>query len=98
MDVVLDLRKKSKTYKKFISINLSGENKKSIFISKGIAHGFKSLENDTVTVYNVSTEYNPKLDMGVRFDSFEFNWEVINPIVSERDKSFKFFNEFDSPF
>lgn len=98
LDVVVDLRKKSKTYKKFISINLSGENKKSIFISKGLAHGFKSLENDTVTVYNVSTEYNPKLDMGVRFDSFGFNWEVINPIVSERDKSFEFFNEFDSPF
>lgn len=98
LDVVLDLRKKSKTYKKFISVTLSGVNKKSIFIPKGLAHGFKSLENDTITVYNVATEYNSKADMGVRFDSFGFNWDTEEPILSQRDKAFDFFNEFETPF
>lgn len=98
LDVIVDLRKKSKTYKKFISVNLSDENKKSIFITKGLAHGFKSLENDTITVYNVATEYNPIADMGIKFDSFGFNWETEEPIVSERDSAFDFFNEFKTPF
>jgi dTDP-4-dehydrorhamnose 3,5-epimerase len=98
LDVIVDLRKKSKTYKKFISVNLSDENKKSIFIPKGLAHGFKSLENDTITVYNVATEYNPIADMGIKFDSFGFNWETEEPIVSERDSAFDFFNEFKTPF
>ena len=98
LDVVLDLRKKSKTYKKFISVTLSGVNKKSIFIPKGLAHGFKSLENDTITVYNVAIEYNSKADMGVRFDSFGFNWDTEEPILSQRDKAFDFFNEFETPF
>jgi dTDP-4-dehydrorhamnose 3,5-epimerase len=98
LDVVVDLRKKSKTYKKFISVTLSGENKKSIFIPKGLAHGFKSLENDTITVYNVATEYNPIADMGIKFDSFGFNWETEEPMVSERDSAFDFFNEFKTPF
>jgi len=98
LDVVVDLRKKSKTYKKFISVTLSGESKKSIFIPKGLAHGFKSLENDTITVYNVATEYNPIADMGIKFDSFGFNWETEEPMVSERDSAFDFFNEFKTPF
>ena len=98
LDVVVDLRKKSKTYKKFISVTLSDENKKSLFIPKGLAHGFKSLENDTITVYNVATEYNSKADMGVRFDSFGFNWETEEPILSKRDSSFDYFNKFKTPF
>lgn len=98
LDVVIDLRKQSKTYKKYISVTLSGENKKAIFIPKGLAHGFKSLENNTITVYNVSAEYNPNSDMGVRFDSFDFNWEIKEPILSERDKTFVSFNEFKTPF
>ena len=98
LDVIVDLRKKSKTYKKFISVNLSDENKKSIFIPRGLAHGFKSLENDTITVYNVATEYNPIADMGIKFDSFGFNWETEEPIVSKRDSTFGFFKEFKTPF
>lgn len=94
LDVIVDLRKKSKTYKKFISVNLSDENKKSIFIPKGLAHGFKSLENYTITVYNVATEYNPSNDHGIRFDSFDFDWEVTNPILSQRDLSFELLGDF----
>jgi len=99
-DVVVDLRKNSRTYKKFISVELSHENKKSIYIPKGLAHGFTALENDTITVYNVATEYNPKADMGIKFDSFGYNWNIENPILSERDLQFVSLEEFDkqNPF
>ena len=100
LDVVVELRKKSKTHKKYISVNLSGENKKSIFIPKGLAHGFQSLENNTITVYNVATEYNPMVDMGVRFDSFGFNWHCEIPTISKRDIDFDSIDKFDktNPF
>jgi len=100
LDVIVDLRKKSKTYKQHISINLSEENKKSIFIPKGLAHGFKCLEDGTITVYNVSSEYNFDSDKGVKFDSFGFDWELEKPLLSERDCSFNTLKEFNeiNPF
>ncbi len=98
IDVVLDLRKNSKSFKKFLSIELSAENRKSIFIPKGLAHGFMSLKEDTITVYNVGTEYDSKSDFGIKYDSFGFDWEVENPIISNRDLQFDAVNEFNSPF
>ena len=94
IDVVVDLRKGSETYGNYISIELSANNKKSIFIPKGLAHGFKSLEDDTITVYSVATEYNANADSGIRYNSFGFNWQVENPILSERDKEFITLQEF----
>ena len=94
LDVIVDLRKKSKTYKKHISINLSEENKKSIFMPKGLAHGFKSMKEGTITVYNVASEYNADFDNGIKFDSFGFDWEVDNPILSVRDLSFNTLKDF----
>lgn len=88
LDVVVDLRKKSQTYKQFISVELSAANKKSIFIPKGLAHGFKSMEDDTITVYNVGTEYDSKADQGIHFDSFGFDWQTNGVIMSTRDKDF----------
>jgi dTDP-4-dehydrorhamnose 3,5-epimerase len=94
IDVVVDLRKNSPTFQQRISIELSAENKKSIFIPKGLAHGFKSLADHTMTVYNVATEYNPTADAGIHYDSFGFNWQIENPILSKRDLEFQSLNEF----
>ena len=88
LDVVLDIRKFSSTYKKFISIELSDENGLALFIPKGCAHGFKSLTNNTMMVYNVSTVYSPQCDCGIKYDSFGMDWNVENPIISKRDASF----------
>jgi dTDP-4-dehydrorhamnose 3,5-epimerase/CDP-3, 6-dideoxy-D-glycero-D-glycero-4-hexulose-5-epimerase len=100
LDVIVDLRKKSKTYKQYISVKLSEENKKSIFIPKGLAHGFKSLKNGTVTVYNVASEYNADFDSGIKFDSFDFNWKSDGIVISNRDKEFKSLDSFckNNPF
>ncbi|MHB0755264.1 dTDP-4-dehydrorhamnose 3,5-epimerase family protein [Polaribacter sp. M15] len=99
-DVVVDLRKNSPTYQQHISVELSADNKKSIFIPKGLAHGFKSLEDHTITVYNVATEYNPTADAGIRFDSFGFDWKIDKPILSKRDFAFPSLQEFSetNPF
>lgn len=100
LDVVVDLRKKSPTYGKHISVELSDQNKKSIFIPKGFAHGFKSLLDDTITVYNVATEYNTSADTGIHFNSFGFDWKVDKPIISQRDFTFESLNNFckNNPF
>lgn len=98
IDVVVDLRKNSPTYKEHISVNLSSENKKSIFIPKGLAHGFKSLKNDTITIYNVATEYNPNSDTGIHYDSFGFDWNLSTPIISQRDEEFITLNEFSKKY
>lgn len=100
IDVVVDLRKDSQTYKKHISVELSAANRKSIFIPKGLAHGFKSLEDNTITVYNVATEYDAKSDQGIHFDSFGFDWQINAEIMSSRDKEFMTLNHFceNNPF
>jgi dTDP-4-dehydrorhamnose 3,5-epimerase len=100
IDVVVDLRKNSTTYKKYIFVELSDKNKKSIFIPKGLAHGFKSLEDNTITVYNVASEYNPTADAGIYYKSFGFNWEVEEPTISKRDAEFIGLNSFceNNPF
>lgn len=100
LDVVVDLRSQSETYKNWFSIELSEENKKSIFIPKGLAHGFLSLSDKTVTVYNVSSIYEMSSDNGINFNSFGFDWGVSNPIISDRDQNFMSLDSFcnSNPF
>jgi len=100
LDVIVDLRKNSSTYKKYISVELSEGNKRSIFIPKGFAHGFKSMDDNTITVYNVTSEYNPKADNGILYNSFGFDWQIKDPTVSQRDAGFIELNNFcvDNPF
>jgi dTDP-4-dehydrorhamnose 3,5-epimerase len=98
MDVILDLRKNSNTFGEYITVNLSAENRNSIYIPKGLAHGFKALKNNTITVYNVSTVYNENSDSGVHWDSFGFNWGIKNPIISEKDQNLIKLDKFKSPY
>jgi dTDP-4-dehydrorhamnose 3,5-epimerase len=98
LDVVLDLKKKSKTYLKFIQLELSEENRYYIYIPKGLAHGFKCLEDESMLVYNVSTIYRNKYDSGIRWDSFGMNWKIDEPILSARDKNFSTLQYFNNPF
>lgn len=96
IDVILDLRQNSSTYKKFITVELSDSNGHSIYIPKGLAHGFKSLEDDTIAVYQVSTVYNSNYDSGVRYDSFGMDWNVDELIISDRDMEFMELDKFKS--
>lgn len=98
IDVVLDLRKKSNTFCEYYSCELSSDNGKILIIPKGFAHGFKSLENNTIVSYMQTSCYVSESDLGIRYDSFGFNWECEDPIISERDRSFVELKNFDTPF
>ena len=98
LDVIVDLRKNSPTYGEHYAHELTEQNHTAIFIPAGFAHGFKSLTEDAITYYLVSSEYNRSHDTGIRYDSIGFDWQLSNPIISARDLSFGELKDFDSPF
>ena len=98
LDVVLDIRKDSPTYGQSFSTELSSENGKVLIIPEGLAHGFKSLEDNTNVTYMQTTVYTQNYDVGIKYDSFNFNWKSVNPKLSDRDLSFQSFKDFKTPF
>lgn len=98
LDVIVDLRKDSPTFRQFYTQELSAENHKAYYIPKGFAHGFKSLTDDAMTYYLVSSEYSQPHDTGIRYDTIGFDWGVADPVLSARDMSFVSLQDFDSPF
>lgn len=97
-DVLLDLRKDSKYYGKFLSIYLNERDGKSIFIPKGVAHGFLGIDMENIVFYLTDEEYSKESEDGIRYDSFGYKWAVTNPVLSKRDFGFKEFKYFMSPF
>ena len=97
LDVLLDLRV-GPHFGKARTVILAPEEPSIIFIPKGVAHGFKALQDDTLMIYKTSAEYTPSHDCGIRFDTFGFNWECDNPILSGRDLSHPSLGDFVSPF
>ena len=97
-DVIVDIRKDSPTYGNFASIELSPDNYRAIYIPKGMAHGFESLEDNTVMTYLTSTMHQPSHDRGIKFDSFGKAWSNQNPIINERDLGWPTLDEFESEF
>lgn len=98
LDVIVDLRKKSKTYGKYLTVELSRKNRRSIYTPRGVAHGFCSLEKLSVVYYITTSVYSKEHDKGIRWDSFGFKWPINTPVLSERDQLFPTLEEFDSPF
>lgn len=88
-DVVLDLRKSSKTYSKWFAFNLSDENNLILYISYGIAHGFQTLENDTTVLYYMNEEYHPDCSKTIPYNDKKYNIEWKLPITSVSDKDIK---------
>ena len=98
LDVVLDLRSSSSTYGKSHSLNLSSQNKIGLYIPPGIAHGFLSLTQNSLLTYKVSSVYSPEHDSGVAWNSFEFNWPIKEPTISDRDQKLEELQNFNTPF
>ncbi len=98
IDVVLDIRTESKTYGQYFSIKLNDIARQGLYIGKGLAHGFISLMPDTIVEYHTTTAHNTQHETGIRFDSFGFDWNTKEPIVSDRDLNFVSFDNFVSPF
>lgn len=98
LDVVVDIRKSSKTYGKCFSIVLDDQKAQYLYIPKGFAHGFLSLQDNTIVNYAQTSCYNKECDCGIDQDSIGFDWGIENPIVSGRDLTFPALQDFKSPF
>ncbi|WP_259070302.1 dTDP-4-dehydrorhamnose 3,5-epimerase family protein [Mucilaginibacter sp. X4EP1] len=97
-DVVLDIRKNSATYGRYFTITLSDTQPKLVYIPEGLAHGFLSLQENSIVTYLQTSVYSKDHDHGIKWDSFGFDWGVTNPIISIRDQSFTTLGDFKSPF
>ena len=78
LDVAVDIRKGSPTFGQYVAVELTGENKKQMFVPRGFAHGFVVLEDDTVFAYKVDSYYSPENDRGIAFDDrdLKIDWQV----------------------
>jgi dTDP-4-dehydrorhamnose 3,5-epimerase len=92
-DVIVDLRPNSSTYCRWLSFELTAENRKMLYIPEGFAHGFQTLIDDTDVLYLMSEFYSPKHARGVRYNdsAFGIQWPLEDPIVSPRDRSYEDF-------
>jgi len=88
-DVIVDVRKYSVSYLKWFALELSSDNYKSIYIPKGVAHGFQSLVDNTVVNYKMTANFSINNSVGIRWNdpSLNIEWPIKNPIISTRDES-----------
>jgi dTDP-4-dehydrorhamnose 3,5-epimerase len=99
-DVIVDLRKGSETFGKWEGFELTSSNFKMLFIPKGFAHGFITLEENTEFQYKCDEYYNKESEGGIIWNDLDLNidWQFQNPILSEKDKLHPKFMDFKSPF
>lgn len=86
-DVIVDLRPESPTFRGHVGVELSGENRRAVYVPVGFAHGFQTLADDTEVFYQMSAAYVPSAQRAYRFDdpAFGVDWPLSGPILSERD-------------
>ncbi len=99
-DVALDLRKGSPTYGRWEAIELSADNFRQLFIPKGFAHGYLTLEPGVEFQYKVDAPYAPDLDSGILWadQDLAIPWPLPRPILSQKDQALGLFRDFESPF
>lgn len=92
-DVIIDLRPESATFKHWLAVELSAQNRLMLYIPKGFAHGFQTLVNDTEVAYQMGTFYEPGAGRGVRWDdpAFQIEWPLPLSLISEKDQSYRDF-------
>ena len=100
LDVAVDLRKGSPTYKKWVAVELSAENKRQLLIPRGFGHGFVTLTDDVEFLYKEDNLYNPSTDRNILWNDPELgiDWRVENPILSEKDRTAPLLRDSDVDF
>ncbi len=95
LDVVVDLRGNSPTFKEWMALEISANDHHALFVPEGFAHGFLSLENDTIVHYKVSRPYSPEHDGGIRWNDPGIGviWPVSAPRISEKDEALPFIDD-----
>ncbi len=87
-DVIIDLRRDSETYCKWVGVELSTAKGRMLYVPEGFAHGFQTLEDDTAVYYQMFQYFAPQSARGVRWDdpAFGIKWPLKNPIISDKDR------------
>ena len=100
LDVVIDLRKNSKTFKKTFKIILSKDNALGLIIPRGFAHAYFSIDKENVIYYKLDNYYAPEFESGIVYNdkSLKFKWPKKNMIISQKDKKLLTLNEFSKKF
>ncbi len=100
LDVAVDIRKNSATYGEHIAIELSEDNKTMFYIPPGFAHGFLTLKDSTIFSYKCTNLYNKSSEGTVLWNDSDLNinWNISNPVLSEKDLVGTKFKDFSSPF
>jgi dTDP-4-dehydrorhamnose 3,5-epimerase len=93
-DVVVDLRPQSPTFKRWIAVTLTDQNRRMVYIPAGCAHGFLTLQDNSEVFYQMSQVYNAESARGVRWDdpSFGIDWPEKVQVISERDRTYPDFD------
>ena len=96
LDVVIDLRKRSKTFGKSFKIILSQDNALGLFIPAGFAHAYYSFQKENIIYYKSDNYYSPKFESGIVYNDtdIKINWPRKNMLISKKDKNIKSFKEF----
>ena len=89
MDFAVDIRPGSETYREWVGVELSAENKKQLFIPRGFGHGFITLTDDTEFVYKADNYYSPEHDSAILWSDPDIgiSWGTDNPVVSDKDRA-----------
>ncbi len=100
LDVAVDLRPESNTYRKWISVELSAENKRQLLIPRGFGHGFLTLTGDVEFFYKADNFYAPEADCGIRWNDPELavDWGIADPILSEKDRKLPWLRDAETNF
>ncbi|MCF8369820.1 MAG: dTDP-4-dehydrorhamnose 3,5-epimerase [Bacteroidales bacterium] len=100
LDVAVDIRKKSTTYGKWFSHELTEENKTMVWIPPGFAHGFATLKDNTIFQYKCTNYYHQASEGSIRWNDpkLNINWEIQNPTISEKDAKAPLFNQLKTKF
>lgn len=100
LDVAVDIRKNSPTYGQWASVELTQDNKWMYWVPPGFAHGFVTLEDSTVFFYKCTNVYNKESEGSILWNDpdLKIDWQMENPILSDKDQTSPLFKDFVSPF
>lgn len=98
LDLVVDLRKNSKTYMQSHSTELSSERGNLLYVPEGLAHGFYVKSKNSIFLSMNSKKFSADSDKGIKWNSIDFKWPDNNPVVSEKDDNLVTLKDFNSPF